>query len=236
MDPRPFFRLLPFHSAAGGRVKTGRLCALVLAAAALFAGCEKQPAAIKVKGPRDAVESQKMNPQFPPFEKKGDTIKLRASAFDKDGAFMGAARVKWDSSDRTVATVDGTGLVTILSSGDAQIRATGDGYAEPLEASLPIKAVIVDKVKIVPPDDKKIMHLGESKQFKAEVKDDRGHVIPDAKVHWRSSSFAATVTDTGEVEGRAIGTTQLVVEAEKALDRFDLEVLDWEKGKRPKGE
>jgi hypothetical protein len=105
-----------------------------------------------------------------------------------------------------------------------------------LEASLPIKAVIVDKVKITPPDDKKVIHLGETKQFQAAVLDDRGHVIPDAKPHWRSSSFAVTVTDTGEVEGRAIGTAQIVVEASKAVDRFDLEVLDWEKGKRPKDE
>jgi hypothetical protein len=209
------------------------LIALVLP---LLAACEKQPASIKVKGPRDALESVKMNPTFQPFEKKGDTIKLRASAFDKDGAFMGAARVKWDSSDRTVATVDASGLVTILSSGDTVIKATSEGYEKVLDAQLPIKAIIIDKVRIVAPDDKKVIHLGETKQFKAEVLDDRGHVIADAKTHWRSSSFAATVTDTGEVEGRAIGNTQIVVEASKAADRLDLEVLDWEKGKRPKDE
>jgi hypothetical protein len=208
--------------------------AVVIALA--VAGCEKQPASIKVKGPRDAVESQKMNPTFPPFEKKGDTIRLRASAFDKDGAFMGAARVKWDSSDRSVATVDGTGLVTILSSGDAQIKATSEGYDHVLEASLPVKAVIIDKIKIVPPDEKKVMHLGDVKQFKAVVTDDRGHPIENAKVHWRANSYAVTVTDDGEVEGRAIGNAELVAEAAKALARFDLEVLDWEKGKRPKGE
>lgn len=209
------------------------LSLFALAAALLLSGCEKQPASIKVKGPRDAPESTKMNPIFAPFEKKGETIKLRASAFDKDGAFMGAARVKWDSSDRSVATVDSSGLVTILSSGEAEIKATGDGYEQTLTGSLPVKAVIVEKLRIVPPDSKKAIHLGEAKQFKAEVLDDRGKVIPNAKVRWRSASYAVTVTDTGEIEGRAIGNAQVIAEAARASDRIDLEVLDWEKGKRP---
>src|SRR5262249_54576140 len=124
----------------------------LLLALALLAACEKQPASIKVKGPRDAVESVKMNPTFAPFEQKGDTIKLRASAFDADGAFMGAAHVKWDSSDRSTATVDQMGLVTILSSGEVEIKATSVGYDKELTASLPLKAVITAKVKIVPPE------------------------------------------------------------------------------------
>jgi hypothetical protein len=203
---------------------------LTVAQSALFLGCEKQPASIKVKGPRDAIESVKMDPVFAPFEKRGDTIQLRASAFDERGTFMGPARVKWDSSDRTVATVDQSGLVTILSSGEADIKAIGDGYDSPLEASLPIRAVIVDKVRIVLPEGhKKKLHLGEVEQWRAEVLDDRGKVIPDAKTRWKSSSYAATITDTGEIEGRAMGSTTVTVEAGPARDRVDLEVLDWPK-------
>jgi uncharacterized protein YjdB len=201
--------------------------------AGLLAGCTKQPASIKVKGPRDAVESTKMDPTFAPFEKKGDTIRLRASAFDKDGVFMGAAEVKWDSSDREVATVDATGLVTILGSGEAVIKATTTKTEVPLEASLPVKAVILDKVKIVLPEGaKKQLHLGDVVQWRADVFDDRGRVVPGAKARWRSNSYAATVTDTGEVEGRAIGSATIFVEAGPGNDRVDIEVLDWEKGKR----
>jgi uncharacterized protein YjdB len=203
-------------------------------AAVAVAACEKQPASIRVKGPRDAVESVKMNPTFAPFEKKGDTIKLRASAFDEGGAYMGPADVQWDSSDRSVATVDQSGLVTILSSGDVEIKATTTKTKAPLEASLPLKAIIVDKVRIVPPDDSKKLALGEIKQLKAEVLDDRGRPIETAKVRWRSSSYAATVTDGGELEGRAIGTAQIVVEAANATDRMDIEVLDWTPPKKKK--
>lgn len=203
---------------------------IVLAPLFLLAACEKQPSYIKVKGPRDAVESTKMDPVFAPFEKKGDTIRLRASAFDKDNVFMGAANVKWDSSNREMATVDATGLVTILSSGEAKITAsTIDTQPAPLEASLTVKAVIIDKVKIVlPPDAKKVIKMAEVVQWKADVFDDRGNVIAGAKQKWRSTSYAATVTDTGEVEGRAIGTATIIVEAASFTDRVDIEVIDWD--------
>jgi hypothetical protein len=204
---------------------------LLLTGVALIA-CEKQPATIKVKMPRDAIQSVKMDPVVPPFEHKNDTIQLRASAFDKDGAFMGPAKVSWSSSDPSVAVINTDGLVTIVSSGKAEIKASGVGYEKPLDGTLALRASIIDKVKIVPPEGgvPPKIHLGETMQFKAEVLDDRGNVIPDAKVKWRTSDYAATVTMTGELEGRAIGDTQLILEAGPKLARMDILVLDWKKG------
>ncbi|MFO0723535.1 MAG: Ig-like domain-containing protein [Myxococcota bacterium] len=207
---------------------------LGLAGAALLSmllavACEQQPERIRVKLPRDAVQSVKMDPSVPPFEKKGDTIHLRASAFDKQDTYMGPAKVKWTVSDPTVASVNYEGLVTVLSSGEAKVIATTEGYEKTLTAELPIKVVIIDKVKIVPPAETKV-HLGETVQFKAEVYDDRGKIIPDAKVSWRCSDYAATVSVTGEVEGRAIGDTQVIAESGSKIDRFTIDVLDWKKG------
>lgn len=204
----------------------------------VLSGCEKHPSSIKVKGPRDAVESTKADPQFAPFEKQGDTIKLRASAFDDKGTFMGNAKnVKWDSSDRTVATVNQEGLVTILSSGKTSIEAVAMADGKELRDALPISAVIISDIRIVDPvpePNKSLeLALGEIKNFKAEVIDDRGNVIPDASIEWRSSSFAATVTPDGEVEGRAIGTTQITAETKTGKTaRIDLMVEDWKKPAR----
>ena len=204
-----------------------------------LSACTKEPAEIRVKGPRDALESTKMNPVFAPFEKKNDTLQLRASAFDDDGVFMGPAKVSWDSSDRKVATVSQDGLVTILGSGKAEIKATGTGYQRSLEASLPVQAVIVDDIRLVEPAPQpgKVLQLpmGEIMMFKAEVLDDRGEVIPDAKIKWISSSWAATVAPDGEVEGRAIGTAQIVAEAKNGKKaRIELEVVDWKKPAKKK--
>lgn len=204
--------------------------AFVLAATALVTACEKQPAKIRIKLPREAVQSVKMEPVLPPFEKKGDTIKLRASAFDKGDVYMGTANVKWSVADSSVASVNYEGVVTILSSGETKVIAEGQGYEQKLTAELPIKAVIIEKIKIVAPEGGDKLHLGETKQYKAEVLDDRGNVVPDAKVTWRTSDFAATVTVTGEVEGRAMGDTQIVAEVGALNDRYTVVILDWAKG------
>lgn len=198
----------------------------------VLAACGKEPASIKIKLPKDAVQSVKMDPVVPPFTKRDDSIHLRASAFDKDGVYMGPAKVKWTSEDPTVASVNYDGLVTILGSGETNIVATGEGYETSLDAKLPIKAVIIDQVKIVNPSGETKIHLGETLQLQAEVYDDRGNLVPDAKVNWRTSDYAATVSPTGEVEGRSIGDTQVVAEAGTKNARYEVIVLDWRKGKK----
>ena len=62
---------------------------------------------------------------------------------------------------------------------------------------------------------------------------DRDQVIPDAHIEWRASSYAVTVTPAGELEARAIGTAQVVAEADNgATARVDLEITDWEPKKK----
>ncbi|NJK89666.1 MAG: hypothetical protein HC923_09850 [Myxococcales bacterium] len=61
---------------------------------------------------------------------KGETLQLKASLYDAKDRYIGSAKVAWDSSDRTVLTISRTGLVTALSSGDAEVIARVD-EAEP---------------------------------------------------------------------------------------------------------
>lgn len=202
---------------------------------AVLAGCEKVPSQIRIKVPQASYASVRMDPVLPPFKSKGDTIKLRASEFYKDDSYMGTALVKWSSSNPSVATISLDGLVEIVSSGETTIKAVTKKYEVPLEATFKISAVIIDKIEIIPPDDlgeDNSLHMGETKQFTAKVYDDNGKVIEDAKVRWRTSDWAATITMTGELEGRAIGDTQVVAEAGPALTRFTVNVLDWKKEKK----
>jgi hypothetical protein len=207
-----------------------RLAALV-APLALVAACEKQPSQIRVKLPRESLQSTVMNPVLPPFEKKNDTIQLRASSFDEKGAYMGPAKVKWSVSDPSVASVNYDGVVTTLASGETKVIATSEGYEKQLTAELPIKVVIVAKVELSL-DGKPEVHLGETLQLVAKVLDDRGNVIPDAKVTWRTSDHAASVSITGEVEGRAIGDTDVIAEVGAQRARMNVKVLDWRPGAR----
>ncbi len=203
----------------------------------LFA-CESGPASIKIKGPRDSLEMGKASSVFPTFERKGDSIALRASAFDKKDRFKGTVPVDWESSDRSVATVSQEGVVTFLSSGDVTITAKTKGE-KPKTASVPLKAVIIKEVKIVEPKVEKgeviKIHMGEFIQMRADVLNDRGEVIEDAKVKWSASSYAVTFSVDGKMEGRAMGTGQVTAEAANgATARVDIETLDWKKPPRKK--
>ena len=91
------------------------------------AACSNEPAYIKVKLPKDSPQSFKDSPTPPLFRKKGERLQLRASAFNARETYMGPAKVKWSSTDPTVATVDDKGEVSIAGSGSTVVTASGDG-------------------------------------------------------------------------------------------------------------
>ena len=215
------------------RLTLGHL-GFVAALAILGTACQESPAEIRIKGPADGSKLINEMATLPVFENDGDTIQLRTSAFDKKGRYMGSVEVKWESSNRDVAIVSTQGLVTVLGSGDTKIKATT--VKGNLSYEMSLTARIVSGIKITEPaktDELVKLPMGDFLQFKAEVTNDHGEVLKDAKVKWSTSNWAATVTPTGLVEGRAIGTVQVVAENEKGeVDRFDMEVTDWDKRKR----
>lgn len=56
----------------------------------------------------------------------GDTVRFTAVVKDAQGATVSGKSLQWSSSDTTVATVSGTGLVTAVSDGAATITAATD--------------------------------------------------------------------------------------------------------------
>ena len=75
----------------------------------------------------------------------GSTLQLTAEAFDENGHAVAGVEFAWESSDRAVATVDGSGLATAIAEGTATITATaGDarGTAE-IAVENPDRAALV---------------------------------------------------------------------------------------------
>ena len=63
----------------------------------------------------------------------GHTAQLSAVAFDQTGAELVGVTFQWSSSDKTIATVSNTGLVTGVAVGSARITAvtgTVSGFAD----------------------------------------------------------------------------------------------------------
>ena len=75
----------------------------------------------------------------------GDTLRLSAEALDANGHPVAGVEFAWSSSDASVATVDGSGLVTGVAEGSATVRAVaGDarGTAE-ITVANPDRAALV---------------------------------------------------------------------------------------------
>jgi Tol biopolymer transport system component len=69
-------------------------------------------------------------------EAPGNTVQLRATMRDRNGAVLVGRSVTWSSSDVSVATVDASGRVTAVASGDVTISATSEGVTGVADVSV----------------------------------------------------------------------------------------------------
>lgn len=210
---------------------------------ALVVACQEKPAELRIKGPKNSLESTHGDGSLPTFTKKGQELKLRVSAFDDQGRFMGAAKdVDWDVEDRSVATISRSGLVTVLSSGKTEVVAR----SEELETRTPLEASIVGEVKLIGPEDATLTNegrtklpMGEKIDLAVQVLDDRGEPIEGHPIVWEATTYAASVDPAegkGVVEGRAMGFAQIIARARgtDVSGDYDVEVTDWPRGKGPR--
>jgi serine/threonine-protein kinase len=88
------------------------------------------PIAVAPAGPRvpsrPAIASLRVSPRSATLE-IGDTATVSVFARDARGTLVAARSVNWGSSDRTIATVSTTGVVTGVAAGTATILAMTDG-------------------------------------------------------------------------------------------------------------
>jgi len=207
------------------------------------AACQEKPAELKIKGPKNSLESTHGDGRLPTFSKKGQELKLRVSAFDEEGRFMGAAEdVQWDVEDRSVATISTSGVLTILSSGKTKVVAESGE----LRTSAPVEAQIVDAVKLSGPEDaakskegRTKLPMGEKIDLEVQILDDRGEPIEGHPIVWEATTYAASVDPAegkGVVEGRAIGFAEIIARARgtQVSGSWNVEVTDWPPGKGPR--
>jgi len=144
----------------------------------------------------------------------GDTSRLSFEAWDGSGNAVPADPI-WGSSDPSVASVAGSGLVSGVGAGTATIRATQDGRTataqvrveDPEAGPLPPASVEANTSSVV------LDALGSEEQLWATVRDEEGERLPGASVEWRSlDSSVATVASNGTVTARKAGVTAVVVE------------------------
>jgi uncharacterized protein YjdB len=151
--------------------------------------------------------SVEMTPSsLPAFSALGDTVRLAAEAFDANDYPIVSASFAWSTTDALVASVDGTGLVTIEGSGSAVIRATVDG----VDGSVSIDVdQVVDTVLVEPPSAE-ITALGAFLALHATALDANGFEVTGKSFNWVSSEpTVATITSNGLAQSVGNGTTMI---------------------------
>lgn len=151
-----------------------------------------------------------------------DTHQLRARAFAADGSELFGRPITWTSSDQSVATVSGTGLVTAAGVGAALVTASVEGQSAQIsiDARSRIARIVMNPGSLVlPPGD----HADIDATARAE-----DNSILQRTMTWTSSNAAvASVDAQGKVTAHAQGTAIIKASAEGQEAWTDVRVVEW---------
>lgn len=170
----------------------------LIAVAALFASCEKQPETVAVQGVKLDESSILLY--------EGETQALKATVSPSNAT---NASVKWSSDNSAVATVSDAGLVTAVKAGDAKITVTTADGGKTATCAVTVKAKIVSVQGVSIEPASLEMVLGEKKTLVAKVTPENAS---NPSVSWSSSDASiATVSQNGEVEALKTGAVTITV-------------------------
>src|SRR5438876_146252 len=144
----------------------------------------------------------------------GQTMQLTATPKDSAGGTLTGRTVMWSSSNPSVATVSGSGLVTSVVVGTATITATSEGKAGSATVTVTLVPVASVASVAVSPATASI-RVGQTVQLTATPKDSAGSALPGRTVTWGSSNTAvATVSPSGLVTSKAAGSATITATSE----------------------
>jgi uncharacterized protein YjdB len=129
----------------------------------------------------------------------GATQQLSATPLDAAGNALAGRAITWTSSNTSVASVSGAGLVTAVGAGSATITAATEGASgtASLSVSAPPPAPVA-RVDIDPATA--TMVEGARRQFTAITRDAAGNRLTGRSCSWSTnSSQHASVNGSGEV-------------------------------------
>ena len=152
----------------------------------------------------------------------GQTVGLSATVYDANDNLIVDAVVSWSSSDVTVASVDGNGLVTAVGIGMAEISATSgsvSAYAT-MKVSQSIGRISLSHSAVT------LTSLGDTILINAVVLDSNDTPIEGFTVSWSSSRpSVASVSSGGQVMAESVGMAEITASAGNLRASVTVEVI-----------
>ncbi|MEO8636723.1 MAG: Ig-like domain-containing protein [Gemmatimonadales bacterium] len=136
----------------------------------------------------------------------GDTALLAAIVTDRVGAVLAGARLRWETQDSGVVTVDSSGAVVARGPGRTLVTAWVRDHSSSALVSVTPRAMRI----IIPGDSALRIRQGDTLQLAAVALDARGHRIAGSAPSWRSADpTLVTVDSFGTAIGVGAGLTRL---------------------------
>ena len=141
----------------------------------------------------------------------GQTVQLSATPTDANGNPLTGRVITWASSDNTIASVNGSGLVTgVAAGGPVTITATSEGKSG--TASITVTAPVATVTVSPAPAS---VQAGQTQQLTATLKDANGNILTGRTVTWSSNNTTvATVNGSGLVTAKTAGSATIMATSE----------------------
>jgi uncharacterized protein YjdB len=153
---------------------------------------------------------------------KGSTLRLTAVAYDASQNVLPGRGMIWTSNNPSVATVDGTGLVTAKEKGTALITATSEGKSGSSEITVAPGAV--SKVFVTP--NPLAMVTGDVLTLVVAAQDATGTVISGHTPAWVSSNTGVATVSSGKVTAVGAGTATISATVENVTGSTSVTVTN----------
>lgn len=141
----------------------------------------------------------------------GATLTLVARPLDGEGNAVDVRAIAWSSSNKAVATVSSSGVVTTLIPGEARIAASALGKSA--TAVITVTARDVASVVVIPATVS--MRIGVTTPLQAQTLDAEGATLTGRTVTWASGNpSVATVSAQGVVTAVAVGAATITATSE----------------------
>lgn len=172
--------------------------------------------------PPAAVASVTVTPATASVD-SGKTVQLTATLRDANGATLTGRAVTWTSLNPGIATVSGTGLVTGVAPGTAQVYAASEGKSD--TTTITVVRPPVATVTLTPASA--TVETGKTVRLTATLRDASGTPLTGRQVTWTSLNPAvATVSNDGLVTGVAVGTAGVYALSEGKSDTSTITVIE----------